>query len=84
MLVAFKRPSFFIYFDFCCRLMDILAANISTDQYKIHLQGKMSHYLEVYLKNLHYCNIVNCDSLVFQTGADIQLKVHFLLCVRAY
>ena len=33
--------------------MDTLAANISTDQYKIYVQEKMSHYLEVYLKNLH-------------------------------
>ena len=29
-------------------------------------------------------HFVNCDSLVFQTGADLLLKVHFLLCVLAY
>ena len=33
--------------------MDTLAANISTNQYKIHFKEKMSHYLEVYYKNLH-------------------------------
>ena len=27
--------------------MDTLAANFSTDQTKIYLQGKMSYYLEV-------------------------------------
>ena len=64
--------------------MDTLAANFSTDQNKIYFQGKMSHYLEV----LNFFTLVqhftNCDSLVFQTGADLLLKVHFLLCVRAY
>ena len=29
-------------------------------------------------------DLVNCDSLVFQTGADLLLRVHFLLCIGAY
>ena len=64
--------------------MDTLAANFSTDQNKIYFQGKMSHYLEVSFKKTLVQHFVNCDSLVFQTGADLLLKVHFLLCVRAY
>ena len=81
-LVAFKRPIIFLYFD--CRFMDTLAANFSTDKNYIYFQGKMSHYQEVLKKLTLVQHFINCDSLVFQTGADLLLKVHFLLCVRAY
>ena len=56
--------------------MDTLAANFSTDHNKNYFQGKVSHYLEVLKLLTLVQHFVNCDSLVFQTGADL-LKVHF-------
>ena len=64
--------------------MNTLPANFSTDNNKIYFQGKMFHYLEVLKLFTLVQHFVNCDSLVFQRGADLQLKEHFLLCVRAY
>ena len=81
-LIAFICPlKFKIYFN---SYISLIIVNFSTDHNKIYLQGKITHYLEDLKLLTLVQHFVNCDSLVFQTGADLLLKVHFLLCVRAY
>ena len=59
--------------------------NLSTDQNEIYFKGKNVSLSRSLIKKLTLVqHFVNCDSLVFQTGADLLLKVHFLLCVQAY
>ena len=56
--------------------------NRSCTELKWHLPFELStRLLKKFTLVQHF---VDCDRLVFQTGADLLLKVHFLLCVRAY
>ena len=56
--------------------MDTLAANFSTDQNKLFSWKNVSLSRSL-LKIALVQHFVNCDSLVFQTGACLLLKVHF-------